>query len=370
MALRIPLSLGFSCAGPLNLSPPKNRIEPPHGCWVGTGCAQPRVQAQKPLRGQGGLWRPQGLGSWRAEEVIPVLNCRQGQAFPPTAGGEQPARFPSSPKRGDWAISRHKFQVFVGQRGNYRWKLPNDLAREKAEMKARIWRQIMLALNFFTGCPFSLCERAGEKGLPNLLVLGAEGFRHPGERASAVPPTWSQSKKPGGWFSGCSHGLLPVWLKFPASIHASWCVWCRCPFLVAACRATGLGGLFVSSSLKMDSDEWGFEHQEYLAWQQHWRIEKPPVLENAGNGLGKGLDETGRAAPEMVCALWGCKSRGTLHTIERGPRLEQNALTRSQDPGQGRGLEAQLFVLALNQWVASSAWLRGDCRPQYSGLKE
>ena len=28
-------------------------------------------------------------------------------------------------------------------------------------------------------------------------------------------------------------------------------------------------------------------------------------------------------------------------------------LTRSQDPGQGRGLEAQLLILALNQWVAS-----------------
>ena len=67
-------------------------------------------------------------------------------------------------------------------------------------MKARIWRQRMLALNLFTGCPFSLCERAGEKGLPNLLVLGAEGFRLPGERASAVPPTGPRVRSLGGGF--------------------------------------------------------------------------------------------------------------------------------------------------------------------------
>lgn len=34
---------------------------------------------------------------------------------------------------------------------------------------------------------------------------------------------------------------------------------------MAARRAMGLGILFVSSSLKMGSDEWEFEHQEYLA---------------------------------------------------------------------------------------------------------
>lgn len=53
-----------------------------------------------------------------------------------------------------------------------------------------------------------------------------------------------------------------------------------------------------------------------------------------------------------MCTL-GCKSRGALHTRGRGPRLEQECSDRSQDPGQGRGLEAQLLILALNQWAAS-----------------
>lgn len=91
MGLKIPLPLGFSSSEPLNLSPHKNRVNP---LWV---CVRPARdwlhvaldRAPEPPRGLcGGIGdtRPQVLGSRRAEEVFPALNCGQGLAFPPTAG--------------------------------------------------------------------------------------------------------------------------------------------------------------------------------------------------------------------------------------------------------------------------------------------
>lgn len=64
-------------------------------------------------------------------------------------------------------------------------------------------------------------------------------------------------------------------------------------------------------------------------------LEKPPAMERAGVAFRR---DWGRH-PGMT-ALGGCKSRGPLYTGSRCPRLEQSALTRSQDPGQGQGLEA------------------------------
>lgn len=57
----------------------------PAGYWLCMALGSSPGASARQLQGLTGITCPQVLGSRRAEEVLPALNCRQGQAFPPTA---------------------------------------------------------------------------------------------------------------------------------------------------------------------------------------------------------------------------------------------------------------------------------------------
>lgn len=69
----------------------------PDGDWLHVALGSSTGASQRAVQPEGDT-RPQVLGSRRAEEVFPALNYGQGQLFLPQQAGEQPVRFPSSPK--------------------------------------------------------------------------------------------------------------------------------------------------------------------------------------------------------------------------------------------------------------------------------
>lgn len=119
--------------------------------------------------------------------------------------------------------------------------------------------------------------------------------------------------------------------------------------LIGGYRPKGPMVSFLSSSVKVDSDGWGFQDQEYLAWQQHWHVEQLPAMERTRVGLRQDW----RACP------WG--DLGTLRVQIKGHSLHQREIppagTKCSDkesgPWTGLRPRGPASLLALNRWVAS-----------------